>query len=859
MLPDCVVLETSRTGESRHFSLRRYEAITNRKLRQLPRIRRLLIENLGRAMVSGRIAECEDLLTDLATGGKGPFPFFPSRLLMQDASGIPLLQDFIALQEARERPRECPQLPIPTALVVDHGIEVLAWGAAGAAAENLVAEIEQNTERYRFLKWCAMHFVNLRVIEPGSGIVHSVNLEHFCVPLVEVNGWIAPDSVIGSDSHTTMSNGAGILSWGAGGLDMLSLMAGNPAQVMVPPIVRLELLGELQHPAGAADAAYALAEFLRTEVASGSALECDGPGVRTLSVFDRTTIANMAPEYGTWLCLFPLDDAIRPVLSKRGLYGSTIDRMLAHVRADMLAHVACDDDPRPELRFDLSALSPMVAGPGVPWKRKIQLPTAAVTTPSATRDAIGEGGVVLAAIASCTTTSNPKLLIEAALLAKAAVACGLTVAPYIKTSFSPGSPALADFLRHAGLLDSLERLGFAIAGYGCASCVGNSGPLHPDVAEAIERGQRGVVAVLSGNRNFPHRIQHQLSENYLASPALVVAYALAGTINVNFDREPVGQTGNKVEVHLREILPSAADVSLYEARYLNSEPPREAPNQKWHALSADFADESSLWQALAPKFSRPPFGNLTYRRNVLADIENARCLAAFGDEITTDHISPIGAIPGDSAAALYLREAGIAQERLGSFVGWRGNSEVMRLGTFSHRALENLLLPGMKGPYSIHAPSGALMEIPHVASLYDATATPLVILAGQRYGAGSARDWAAKGTRLLGVRAVAACSFERIHRANLVAAGVVPLLLPSSAHPCFLALDPQMTMTLRGLGHAKQPDAELTFDLRVGGRTSASITAHLALENAHELELLRHGGMMGFLARQIEEADHASR
>ncbi len=851
MLSDFIARSSRPNGEAAFFSLRRYQTATGRAVHSLPRVRRLLLENLGRAMASGRVAVDEDMLAALAGGDNGPFPFFPSRIILQDASGIPLLQDYVALKEAGKVGADLA-LSRPTALVVDHGTSIHAWNRAGAADENLQKEIADNAERYRFLKWCSTHVPNLTVVAPGNGIVHSVNLERFCTPFVKVDGFIAPDSVIGSDSHTTMTNGAGILSWGAGGLDILRLMVGKPAEVKLPSVVRLELTGELRHPAGAADAAYALAEFLRQYVPAGAVVECEGPALRSLSVYDRATLANMSPEYGTWLCLFPLDDTIRPLLSRRGEASPSIDHMLSHARDDLLASPAAGT--RPTVQFDLSSLSTVIAGPSVPWKRRATPDHTPAAVESATR-LLPRGSIVLAAIASCTTTSNPRLLIEAALVAKKAVASGLKAQRHAKTSFSPGSPDLADFLKAVGLLDALEQIGFTIAAYGCASCVGNSGSLLPEVEDAIARGEQGLVAILSGNRNFPHRVQTSLSETYLASPALVVAQTLAGTIAVDLAQTPVGTKSDGSEIWLSDLMPTSDEVSAYERLFLERRAGELSRHPHWEELDASFGDTTALWATLSPHFICPPFGQAAYCQSVMEDLLGARILAVFGDEVTTDHISPIGTVPIESPAGRYLRRAGLSEDRFSNFMSWRGNADVMRLGTFSNPSLRNLLA-GLNGPISRHVPSGIEATVAEIAELYTTQSIQTVILAGERYGVGSARDWAAKGTRLLGVRAVAACSFERIHRSNLVAAGVIPVLLPGAAHPRRLELDPWMIVNLIGLADTKCHSDLLRLEIWRDDTLRHAFHVSLALESEAELDALRHGGTLGVLARELENRGH---
>jgi len=775
-----------------------------RSIGSLPYVHRILLENLCRSSLVGRAVGNADIAALLGKADTAELPLYVSRVILPDSSGLPALQDLAALRSAVDRAGgnvARVDALVPVDLVVDHSLQVDFWGDAEAEQRNLARELARNAERYRFLKWAQQAFRRLRVHPPGTGIIHQVNIESIASVVVcetrQGEDWAFPDFVIGGDSHTPMVNGLG-------GIDAEAAMLGQAYIFPRPKVVGVRLSGHIQPPAMTTDAALLVTQILRNAGVAGCMVEFFGPAIPDLTVAERATIANMAPEYGATCGFFPVDEQSLIYLKQTGRDEERIGLVEAYCKANHLWRADAGECPDYDriLDIDLCAASPSLAGPRRPQDR---LPLARVASdfrdklalplseggfgaePSAVdaADAIpGHGSIALAAITSCTNTSNPAVMMAAGLVARRAVGLGLTVPAWVKTSMAPGSRVVTRYLEKAGLLSHLETLGFNIIGYGCTTCGGKSGPLPQDVAHAIE--QRGLVAaaVLSGNRNFEGRIHKLIRANYIGSPPSVVLYALAGRIDINFDREPIGYGADGAPVHARDLwptqdeidvlLPQARDPELFSAVY-----GRDAAGAvAWEALDAPDG-QLFPWDRQSHYLVEPPFFAGTAKRDPVADLAcglaQTRVLAAFGDSLTTDHISPSGEIPRNTPAGCYLADAGIAQKDFNTYVGRRGNFEVMTRATFANIRIKNALLPDVEGGFTRHFPEGGTMTIFDAARRYRQEGVAAIVLGGKEYGSGSSRDWAAKGTALLGVRAVLAESFERIHRANLIGMGVLPL------------------------------------------------------------------------------------
>lgn len=782
-----------------------------RSIDSLPYVHRILLENLCRSRLVGRPVDEGDIAALLRKVDTAELPLYVSRVILPDSSGLPALQDLAALRSAVDRVGgdvAAVDALVPVDLVVDHSLQVDFWGDAKAEQRNLVRELERNAERYRFLKWAQQAFRRLRIHPPGTGIIHQVNIESIApvVVLETLQGedWAFPDFVIGGDSHTPMVGGLGVLGWGVGGIDAEAALLGQAYIFPRPQVVGVRLSGRIRPPAMTTDAALLVTQKLRDAGVTGCMVEYFGPAIPHLTVAERATIANMAPEYGATCGFFPVDDQSLAYLRQTGRDEARIGLVEAYCKANHLWRADAGECPDYDriVDIDLAEAEPSLAGPRRPQDRmplarvaedfrdKLALPMsdggfgveAAEPDPA---DALpGHGFVALAAITSCTNTSNPAVMMAAGLVARRAVERGLTVPAWVKTSMAPGSRVVTRYLEKAGLLPFLETLGFDIIGYGCTTCGGKSGPLPENVAHAIE--QRGLVAaaVLSGNRNFEGRIHKLIRANYIGAPPLVVLYALAGRIDIDFDREPVGYGTAGAPVHARDLwptqeeiealLPQARDPDLFSAVY-----GREAAGAAaWEALDAPDG-QLFPWDRQSHYLVEPPFFSDAAGREPVADLARglaqARVLAAFGDSLTTDHISPSGEIPIDTPAGRYLADAGIAQKDFNTYVGRRGNFEVMTRATFANIRIKNALLPDVEGGFTRHFPDGGTMTIFDAARRYRQEGVAAIVLGGKDYGTGSSRDWAAKGTALLGIRAVLAESFERIHRANLVGMGVLPL------------------------------------------------------------------------------------
>ncbi|MER5639936.1 aconitate hydratase AcnA [Kitasatospora sp. NPDC002227] len=812
------------------------------ELAAVPYTGRVLLEQLLRsgepeqaALLGKRLASGEEPALEMA--------FRPARILVQDYTGIPLLTDLAALRSRVAEPgRVNPALPVD--VVVDHSVQADRAGSPDALARNEAIEMGRNQERYAFLKWAEQAFEGLRVIEPGRGIVHQVNLERLATVVTEgPDGQLHPDTVIGTDSHTTMVNGLGVLGWGVGGLEAEALMLGLAQPIRIPAVVGVRLTGAVSPGTSATDVVLALTQRLRREGVTGLMLEFTGPAVAGLSAPDRCTIANMAPEYGAMTAYFPVDEETLAYLRRTGRSAEQVERVAEYCAAQRLLREAGEPVFGRVIEFDLGEVGPGLAGPSRPDQRISlgELPgsfAALLDGPARTEDGVTDGDLVIASITSCTSTSNPQAMLAAGLLARRAVERGLTVPAHVKTSLSPGSRAVTRYLRASGLLADLEQLGFHVVGYGCMTCNGGSGPLN----EGVRVGGRTVAAVLSGNRNFEGRVHGQVRAGYLASPALVVALALTGHVRGDLESEPLGLGRDGEPVHLRDIWPSTEELRALEEEFATVEvfTAAEPAGAAWEAIAAP-EGEVFAWDERSGYLRLPAYVDPAAP---LGPLRGARALLALGDDVSTDHISPVGAITADSPAGRYLTALG--ERDFNSFGSRRGNHEVMARGAFSNPRLRNRLVgEGEGGGTTLHLPGGERLPVFEAADRYAAEGTPLIVLAGRNYGMGSSRDWAAKGPWMLGVRAVLAESFERIHRANLCAMGILPLLLPAGWA--------ELGLTGREeYGLAFEPgaaEAELTADGR-------SFTLRADVQSAGEWEVLLAGGTLPFLLGRLraEEA-----
>jgi aconitate hydratase len=774
----------------------------------------------------------------------------PARILMQDSSGVPVLADLAALRDAADDPALIePAIPID--LVVDHSVEVDFHGTPDAAQANLSIEFRRNAERYRFLRWAEGAFRRLRVVPPGTGICHQMNLEVLAEGVVLRDGLALPDTMLGTDSHSTMVNALGVLGWGVGGIEALAAMLGRAVALRVPRVVGMRLEGRLAPGVTATDLALTLTDRLRAHGVVGKLVEFDGPGLDGLSLADRATVANMAPEYGATMGFFPMDEETLRYLRLTGRAENKVALVEAYAKAQGLWRVDGTRDFDETLSFDLRSVEPCMAGPSRPTERR-RLPEIPATLPpprEAPEDApIRDGDIAIAAITSCTNTANPASMLRAGLLARAARQRGLTRKPWVKASLSPGSRVVSDYLARTRLLEDLAALGFALTGHGCMTCMGNSGPLAPAIEETIRTGGLNVAAVLSGNRNFEGRVHPLCRLGYLASPPLVVAYALAGTLRRDLTTEPVGHDAQGRPVMLSELWPDEAALAEAEAAigpdlYLARVGDSFTGPAAWQALAAPGGSRFP-WEPGSGFLRPPPFATGPVSTpQLLADVTGARILALLGDDVTTDHISPISRIPVDSEAGTWLIAQGTSPDDLQSYSARRVNHGVMARGTFANLRLRNRLVPGKEGGFTRLMPSNEITTIHAAAEAYAAASVPTVIVAGRNYGAGSARDWAAKGTRILGIRAVIAESFERIHRANLVAMGVLPLLFPPGVNPESLGLTGEEEVDLLGLRDALRPGGEVLARFNQGTRC-VETNLLCRIDTAEEAEDLLGGGIL---------------
>ncbi|MHC4816042.1 MAG: aconitate hydratase AcnA [Planctomycetota bacterium] len=830
---------------------------------------------------------------DPAAPEPAEIPFTPARVILQDFTGVPAVVDLAALRSAMadlggDPSRINPQVPVD--LVIDHSVQVDRYATSQALAQNAEIEFTRNRERYTFLRWGQQAFERFRVVPPASGIVHQVNLEYLA-PVVQVREedgarLAFPDSLVGTDSHTTMINGLGVVGWGVGGIEAEAVMLGQPIYMLAPEVVGFKLTGRLPAGTTATDLVLTVTQILREHGVVGRFVEFHGPGLSAISLPDRATIANMAPEYGATMGFFPVDEEVLRYLLRTGREPELVDLVEQYSRAQGIFRT--DETPEPvfkeSLSLDLSTVKPSLAGPKRPqdrvelarmkttWQRDLRAPAGPsgfgltddddlqrrvpVELEDGKKTELGHGSVVIAAITSCTNTSNPSVMLAAGLLAKKAVEAGLTVNPTVKTSLAPGSKVVTEYLTRAGLMPYLEQLGFHVVGYGCTTCIGNSGPLADPIARAVDAHSLVVAGVLSGNRNFEGRINPHVKANYLASPPLVVAYALAGTVDLDLATEPLGRGSDGREVTLKEIWPSPEEIAAEMDQALDPETFRrvyqgiESSNQVWNAIPVE-QGELYPWDDSSTYIQRPPFfEGMSREPRPIQPIRDARVLIKVGDSITTDHISPAGAIAAESPAGRYLVEKGVAPGDFNSYGSRRGNDRVMTRGTFANVRLKNQLAPGTEGGWTTHLPTGEVTSVHEAARRYQEAGTPTIVLAGRDYGMGSSRDWAAKGTFLLGVRAVLARSFERIHRSNLVGMGVLPLQFAEGEDAETLGLTGKECFTVE-LDDALQPRQELQLEVERedGGRSQHSVTCRV--DTPVEVEYYRNGGILHTVLRRM--------
>jgi len=907
-------------------------------LARAPVTLKILLENVLRHAGHGIVDEADvATLSAWRPGqpGEAEVPFMPGRVILQDFTGVPAIVDLAVMRDAMADlggdPARVNPL-VPADLVIDHSVQVDMYGTPAAFLFNVAREYERNTERYQLLRWAQTAFRDLRVVPPGTGIVHQVNLEYLATVVTARNGVAFPDTLVGTDSHTTMINGLGVLGYGVGGIEAEAVLLGQPLYQPMPRIVGVRLAGELPHGSTATDLVLVVTEMLRRFGVVGAFVEFAGDGLAGLALADRATISNMSPEFGATATLFPVDDETLTYLRLTGRPAELVDLVERYTRAQGLWR---ERGPGPEfddlLELDLSTVEPSVAGPRRPQDRVpltalrsnfrsnfpdgLEAPVAELATrePTAQEDAVGEasaesfpasdapshssagvrsagaersapmpvaehehddrreyrpvtialddgeaiirtGSVAIAAITSCTNTSNPTVMIGAGLLARNAVARGLRVSPTVKTSLAPGSKAVTGYLEAAGLMAPLDMLGFALAGYGCTTCIGNSGPLDEPIASAIEANDLVVVAVLSGNRNFEGRIHPLARASYLASPPLVVAFALAGRVDIDLTSEPLGadRDGRPVMLadlwpssqEIRQVIGTAIDPALFQRTYATV----FEGDDRWRGLPIPAGDRYA-WDESSTYIAKPPFfEGLAADPEPLTDIEAARALVVLGDSVTTDHISPAGSIAAWSPAGQWLQARGVAPLDFNSYGARRGHHEVMMRGTFGNIRLRNALAGGKEGPYTVHLPDGDEAFIYDAAMRYRAEGTPLLVIAGKEYGSGSSRDWAAKGTALLGVKAVIAESYERIHRSNLIGMGVLPLQFPAGQNAESLGLTGEETISITGVTALNEGQTPREVTVQAGDKT---FDATLRIDTPGEADYYRHGGIMQYVLRSL--------
>lgn len=884
-------------GEMGIYRLSQLEKAGIATVSKLPFSIRILLEAVLRNCDGYQVSE-EDVKNlanwNAAKPAELEVPFKAARVVLQDFTGVPAVVDLAAMRDGMKAlggdPKKINPL-IPVDLVIDHSVQVDYFGSADSLAKNVEVEFERNKERYEFLRWGQQAFDNFRVVPPNTGIVHQVNLE-FLAKVVfqgrDFKGAVAyPDSLVGTDSHTTMINGLGVLGWGVGGIEAEATMLGQPLYMLMPEVVGMKLVGKLAPGATATDLVLRVTEILRKEGVVNKFVEFFGDGVSCMTLADRATIANMAPEYGATMGFFPVDSETLQFMKRTGRTKDEIDLVERYCKEQGLFRLdgAADLTYTKVLTLDLSSVEPSVAGPKRPQDR-VPLKTLkasfskALSAPIAERGFgltaeqrvstskvvdngsstdITHGSVVIAAITSCTNTSNPSVMLGAGLLAKKAVARGLKVKSFVKTSLAPGSRVVTDYLTHAGVLKPLEQLGFHVVGYGCTTCIGNSGPLPEPVSNAITAGNLVAAAVLSGNRNFEGRVNPHTRANYLASPALVVAYAIAGTVDIDFETEPIGLDEAGKPVFFREIWPTHEEIlatveqSVQPSMFIKQYSGAFTSNEAWNAIPIT-PGERFQWDAKSTYIQRPPFlEGITQGECSIQPIKGARVLAVLGDSVTTDHISPAGSIAKDGPAGRFLVENGVHPRDFNSYGARRGNDRVMVRGTFANIRIRNAMTPGIEGGVTRYLPTGEQMSIYDASMKYQASKTPLVILAGTEYGTGSSRDWAAKGTLQLGIKAVIAVSYERIHRSNLVGMGVLPLQFLDGQTAQSLGLTGEEVFDIPSLSDALLPRSKVTVTATSTSGAVKSFEALVRIDTPVEIDYYRNGGILPTVLRKLAQ------
>jgi aconitate hydratase len=891
--------------EGFYYSLPALEEAGIGKISRLPVSIRIVLESVLRNCDGKKVAE-KDVVTLANWNASEPaneeISFVVARIVLQDFTGVPLLVDLAAMRAAVARlnrdPKSIEPL-VPVDLVVDHSVQVDFAGSPEALGLNLDREFKRNRERYQFLKWGQQAFKTFRVVPPGIGIVHQVNLEYLAKGVLSTitgRGEVFyPDTLVGTDSHTTMINGLGIVGWGVGGIEAEAGMLGQPVYFLTPEVVGVHLSGRLREGVTATDLALHVTQLLRARRVVGKFVEFYGEGAGSLPLFDRATIGNMAPEYGATMGFFPIDSESVSYLRMTGRSEEACERFENYFKAQQMFGMPKkgEIDYSVDIDLDLATVEPSVSGPKRPQDRinlgelgqtfrglfikpvaeggygkstdllskrtpvSVNGSKAAGTTSGGSRSGeVGHGSVLIAAITSCTNTSNPTVMLGAGLLAKKAVERGLKINPTVKTSMAPGSRVVTDYLAKTGLQPYLDRLGFNIVGYGCTTCIGNSGPLHPNIEQAVVDNDLVAAAVLSGNRNFEARIHQSIKANFLMSPPLVVAFALAGRVDVDLAREPIGTDKHGKEVFLKDLWPTLEEIHDAMSA-LKPEVFRElyadfaSQNPKWNDITSS-ASDLYAWDQKSDYIQEPPFfENFSMDIDEIEEIRDARALGIFGDSVTTDHISPAGAIKQTSPAGRYLIDRGVQPIDFNSYGSRRGNDRVMTRGTFANVRIKNLMVPGVEGGVTIHYPSGEQLSIFDAAIRYQKEQVPLIVIAGHEYGTGSSRDWAAKGTRLLGVKAVVAASFERIHRSNLVGMGVLPLQFCEGVNARSLQLDGSETYSVDGLSNNVKPQQKVALEIRRKDGSIEKVPLILRIDTAIEVDYHRHGGILPFVLREI--------